>query len=86
MFLSIALKKPNGNRYGWINVTNTEDCFFDFFDEDCTKEWQHSEDINDWIRDIFKGFLWEDYILYNDDPYDEKEKRENNEKNEKTEG
>lgn len=85
MHISIALKKPNGTRYGWMNVTNIDDHFFDFFDEDCTKEWQHSEDINEWISLIFKDFLWEDYVLYNDDPYEtgSKEDKEKEEKGEK---
>lgn len=80
MFLSIALKKPKGNRYGWMNVTNIDDCFFDFFDEDCTKRWQHSEDINEWVTLIYNNFEYEDYLLYNDDPYEVDEKGEKDQK------
>ena len=72
MFLSVALKKPNGTSCIWMDVMDTEntDCDCLDFNWKCLsflrfkKKWQKSKDINDWIK-RFTKFKY--FICYNDD-------------------
>lgn len=62
MFLSVALKKPNGPSYGWIDVLGKND--------DCKNEtdWQTGDDINKWIRYVMKERNhFTHFIFYNDE-------------------
>uniref|UniRef100_A0A6C0KCZ2 Uncharacterized protein n=1 Tax=viral metagenome TaxID=1070528 RepID=A0A6C0KCZ2_9ZZZZ len=55
MFLSIALKKPNGTSYCWMDVGSK-------------KELEMGDDINHWIERVMKNVLNEHSIIcYNDE-------------------
>lgn len=57
MYTSIALKKPKGTSYGFI--------------DEKSEGWQYGEDINRWINEMFIRHSYQHFIFYNDDEPDD---------------
>lgn len=57
IYTSIALKKPKGSSYGFIDEKNDE--------------WQYGEDVNQWINGMFNRCSYDHFIFYNDDEPDD---------------
>ena len=57
MYTSIALKKPKGTSYGFI--------------DEKSDEWQCGNDINQWINEMFMRQNYDHFIFYNDDEPDD---------------
>lgn len=59
MFVSVALKKPNGTSYGFMDLGD--------------KKWNHQPNINEWIRSVLSRTEYTNVLAYTDDePDDEK--------------
>jgi len=59
MFVSVALKKPGGTSYGFMDMGD--------------KKWNHHPNINEWIRTVLSRTEYTNVLAYTDDePDDEK--------------